>query len=444
MGIETLLVFVFGIIGGIFSGIMPGMGGLALMLMIYPILVELQPQNILIFYVVMISIDQFFAGLTAIIFGVPGSSMSVYSSYEGHTLMKQGRGSEAIMYSAISSWMTSLFGVVLILALVPILFLVYKVWNTNVQAVLFGFTSIVIVLVSRNRLYMSILLFIIGNLLGEIGYSHVFNRNFFTFDSPVLYSGIPIMPVLVSLFMIPLFLSTLQHGKKTFEFPGVTLDGYWNSFKNIMLYRWTLLRTGLLGSIGGFVPGMAYGMSSLLGYTVERSVQQKKGTYKQGNMECLIASEGANNAGTFTQLVPLLFLGIPITASEAIIYNILENRGYPVTIEWFQSTFTTVIIFFLISSSIGLFLAGKYVNMLKIIDGLNIRHVYLFILTLLFGTIYWMGSQVWAGVDYLIITACLIPLGVLLRHRDTVPLIFGFVLHDILFDVGNRVLIMYS
>ena len=97
--------------------------------------------------------------------------------------MKQGRGSEAIMYSAISSWMTSLFGVVLILALVPILFLVYKVWNTNVQAVLFGFTSIVIVLVSRNRLYMSILLFIIGNLLGEIGYSHVFNRNFFTFLS---------------------------------------------------------------------------------------------------------------------------------------------------------------------------------------------------------------------------------------------------------------------
>ena len=444
MGIETLLVFVFGIIGGIFSGIMPGMGGLALMLMIYPILVELQPQNILIFYVVMISIDQFFAGLTAIIFGVPGSSMSVYSSYEGHTLMKQGRGSEAIMYSAISSWMTSLFGVVLILALVPILFLVYKVWNTNVQAVLFGFTSIVIVLVSRNRLYMSILLFIIGNLLGEIGYSHVFNRNFFTFDSPVLYSGIPIMSVLVSLFMIPLFLSTLQHGEKTFEFPGVTLDGYWNSFKNIMLYRWTLLRTGLLGSIGGFVPGMAYGMSSLLGYTVERSVQQKKGTYKQGNMECLIASEGANNAGTFTQLVPLLFLGIPITASEAIIYNILENRGYPVTIEWFQSTFTTVIIFFLISSSIGLFLAGKYVNMLKIIDGLNIRHVYLFILILLFGTIYWMGSQVWAGVDYLIITACLIPLGVLLRHRDTVPLIFGFVLHDTLFDVGNRVLIMYT
>ena len=279
MGIETLLVFVFGIIGGIFSGIMPGMGGLALMLMIYPILVELQPQNILIFYVVMISIDQFFAGLTAIIFGVPGSSMSVYSSYEGHTLMKQGRGSEAIMYSAISSWMTSLFGVVLILALVPILFLVYKVWNTNIQAVLFGFTSIVIVMVSRNRLYMSILLFIIGNLLGEIGYSHVFNRNFFTFDSPVLYSGIPIMPVLVSLFMIPLFLSTLQHGKKTFEFPGVTLDGYWNSFKNIMLYRWTLLRTGLLGSIGGFVPGMAYGMSSLLGTicaTKERHLQTRK------------------------------------------------------------------------------------------------------------------------------------------------------------------------
>jgi len=56
---ETLIVFIIGIIGGIFSGIMPGMGGLALMLMAYPFLVGLEPQNILIFYVTMISIDQF-------------------------------------------------------------------------------------------------------------------------------------------------------------------------------------------------------------------------------------------------------------------------------------------------------------------------------------------------------------------------------------------------
>jgi TctA family transporter len=189
---------------------------------------------------------------------------------------------------------------------------------------------------------------------------------------------------------------------------------------------------------------MSYGMSSILGYTVERLLQQRRGKYKQGNMECLIASEGANNAGTFTQLVPLLFLGIPITASEAIIYNILESRGYPVTIEWFQSTFTQVIIFFLISSSLGLLLAGRYVNILKIIDGLNIRYVYLSILTILFGAIFWMGYQIYAGIDYLIITAALLPLGVLLRKQDTMPLVYGFILHDALFDVGDRILIMYT
>lgn len=442
--VETLIVFVVGIVAGVFSGVLPGIGGLALMLMSYPILVGLEPHNILIFYITMISIDQFFGGLTAIIFGVPGSSMSVPSSYEGHTLMKQGKGSEAIMYSAISSWMTSFFGVALILAVMPVLFLVYKVWNTNIQALIFASTSIIIVLVSRNRLYMSILLFLLGNFLGAVGYSNVFDRNFMTFGSSMLYSGIPVMPVLVSLFVVPLFLNTLTSDKKTFEFPGVTVDGYLTSFKNILVYRWTLLRTGLLGSIGGFVPGMSYGMSSILGYTVERVLQQRQDKYKQGNMECLIASEGANNAGTFTQLVPLLFLGIPITASEAIIYNILESRGYPVTIEWFQSTFTQVIIFFLISSSLGLLLAGKYVNILKIIDGLNIRYVYLSILILLFGSIYWMGRQIWAGMDYMIITAALIPLGVLLRKQDTMPLIYGFILHDTLFDVGDRILIMYT
>ena len=91
---ETALVFIVAIICGTFSGIMPGVGGMAVMLMAYPFLIEMQPQNILIFYVVMVSIDQFFGGITAIVFGVPGSSSAVPSAMEGHALFKSGKSSE--------------------------------------------------------------------------------------------------------------------------------------------------------------------------------------------------------------------------------------------------------------------------------------------------------------------------------------------------------------
>ena len=101
----------------------------------------------------------------------------------------------------------------------------------------------------------------------------------------------------------------------------------------------TLVRSSFLGSIGGFVPGMSYAFSSMFAYSVERWIRVTNKQYKPGDVKCLIASESANNAGAFTQMVPLLFLGIPITASEALIYNILESRGLPVDIQWFTSTF---------------------------------------------------------------------------------------------------------
>jgi len=59
---ETAAVFVAGIIGGIFSGIMPGVGGLVMMTLAYPLLISLDPANILIFYITLISIDQFLEG----------------------------------------------------------------------------------------------------------------------------------------------------------------------------------------------------------------------------------------------------------------------------------------------------------------------------------------------------------------------------------------------
>lgn len=161
-------------------------------------------------------------------------------------------------------------------------------------------------------------------------------------------------------------------------------------------------------------------------------------------MPSLIASEGANNAGTFTQLVPLLFLGIPITVSEALIYNILDTRGYPVTIEWFQSTFTMIIIFFLVSATIGLFLAGRYVNFMKYLNNLPIKWVYLGVVLFLFGAIGYVGHQTLAGGEHLLITAMLLPIGLLFYKLDTMPLIYGFILHDKLFEIAIRIWIMYT
>ena len=440
---ETAIVFLIGIVSGLVSGILPGVGGLVVMTLAFPFLMTLDPANILIFYVTMVSIDQFFNGITGIVFGIPGNSMSIPTTIEGHAMFRRGEGSKAIIFSALGSYFASIFGVLLIVCLLPVLWSVYGLWNTTIQSILLTFAAIILLMVSRNKILMNLFLFGIGSFLAHIGFSEEKGEAFFTFNFDTLYSGIPMLPVLSMLFVLPMLITSYLQNKKPFNFPGVTFDGYFKNVKRLKTYMSTLARSSFLGSVGGFVPGMSYGFSSILAYVSERWLRIRSKQYKLGDTNCLIASESANNAGAFTQLVPLLFLGIPITASEALIYHVLEARNLPVSIEWFSSTFQSVVIFFLISATIGLLLAAKYVNLLRLFNGVKILYVYVAIILFLLFTIYQTGQMYYAGLNHLIIALCLIPFGMLLIKRDPTPLVFGFILHEPLWDSWVRLTELY-
>ncbi len=440
---ETLIVFLIGIVSGLLSGILPGVGGLVVMTLAFPFLMTLDPANILIFYVTMVSIDQFFNGITGIVFGIPGNSMSIPTTIEGHAMFRRGEGSKAIIFSALGSYFASMFGVLLIVCLLPILWSVYGLWNTTIQSALLTFAAVILLMVSRNRTPINIFLFGIGSFLAHIGFSEERGEAFFTFNLDTLYSGIPMLPVLSMLFVLPMLITSYLKNKKPFDFPGVTFDGYINNVKRLKTYLPTLARSSFLGSVGGFVPGMSYGFSSILAYVSERWLRIRSKQYRLGDTNCLIASESANNAGAFTQLVPLLFLGIPITASEALIYHVLEARNLPVSIEWFSSTFQSVVVFFLISATIGLILAAKYVNLLRLFNGVKISYVYVAIIMFLLFTIYQTGQMYYAGWNHLLIALCLMPVGMLLIKRDPTPLVFGFILHEPLWDSWVRLTELY-
>ena len=136
--IETGLVFLAGIVAGLFAGVLPGVGGVVIMTMAFPFLLQVDPVNILIFYVTMASIDQYFNGITAIVFGVPGASMNIPTQIEGHTLFRQGHGSDAITLSAVGSFIASLFAMLLVVAMLPVLWSVYGIWSSIMQSVLLG------------------------------------------------------------------------------------------------------------------------------------------------------------------------------------------------------------------------------------------------------------------------------------------------------------------
>ena len=440
---ETLIVFVIGVVSGLIAGILPGIGGVVIMTLAFPMLIQIDPVDILIFYVTMASVDQYFNGITAIVFGVPGASMNIPTQLEGHTLFRRGRGDQAIMNSAIGSYFASMFAVLIVVLMLPVLWSVYGIWTSLMQGILLSVAAVVLVIISRNNFLLNSVLFAVGGIIGQVGYSEERGGSFLTFGMDALYSGIPTMSVLVSLFVIPVLLKSYSKMPGRFEFPGITIKGYKESLMGMRQFIHTLTRSSFLGSIGGLMPGMSFGFSSLLAYVAEKGLRKKKKVYAQGDMHSLVACESANNAGVFTQLVPLLFLGIPITASEALIYNILETRGLPVDIGWFKTTFSQVLMFFILSSTLGLILSSRYINFLKFFNGTPIQKIYIAVVFMLLVALWQTGVSAYAGVDHLVIALCLMPVGILMYKLDTTPLLFGYLLSEPLLDNIKRIFVIY-
>ena len=442
---ELILAFILGSGLGVLSGIIPGVNVFVSILLAFPLLLTWEPTSIMFMYISLASVHQYFGSVSATVFGIPGSNVSFPALQEGHAMFQRGKGSEAIMTAAIGSFIASMFAIVLIHFSLPILSIFYQMFNTHLQVILLTLACVTIIIFSDNKAWVSFLLWCVGNLIAMVGYHDFFGGwDFMTFGITALHSGIDLLPVLIALFVVPVFAKAWNKGGKI-EFEGVSVSGYIEATRTMFAkMKITLARSSVIGALAGFVPGISWGLSTKLAYITELVSRKKKGTYEsRGDVHCLVAAETSNNAGVYTSMVPMLFAGIPITASTALVYNILLFQGMVPTVAFFQGLYEIVLVGFALSSILGLFIAGRYVNFLKILSGINIRKFYSIIFVLLVFICYYTAQKVYAGVDNLIILACLLPFGYLIRKFNTMPLIYGFVLHDIFVEGVYRLYFFY-
>ena len=114
---EYAIAFVIASIAGIIGGLVPGVNIFVMSMILLPYFLTIDPVTMVMMYVVMCSIDQYFGSVSGTFFAVPGASTSLPSVYEGHTLYRKGQGDQAIMYAAIGSFIGSVFAAILTLIL---------------------------------------------------------------------------------------------------------------------------------------------------------------------------------------------------------------------------------------------------------------------------------------------------------------------------------------
>lgn len=379
-----------GMILGVLTGLFPGIGTASLILSVYMILLQFDLVNVLLFYIALMSTLSYYGNISAIIFGVHGEITSGPAVEYGHELFKKNQqdGTKALIYTATSSFIGSIFAIFVMLFMFFNLDFLIPLFSNFVKVVILTVAIVALVSLCQNK-FLGILFTMIGLLLGKIGYDNLFQTRILTVDhSNLLDAGIPFISLFIGLVVLPQLWELIKNKK------AINYSPTWNDvtlLKRVKIllrfpYVYSVMRGSIIGIFTGVIPGVSYAISSSTAAAIEKNICiYNKNKQRDINFKCVISAETANNTASIVVLIPLLMLALPIIPSEAIIFSIAENKGFGVaTSRLFLETYGLTIFWVLLfANTINWVFSGIFYVIVSRFYFLVKDYIYYF----LFGTI---------------------------------------------------------
>ena len=412
-----------GIIAGVLFGIIPGAGPFLAIATFYPLLLTLDPFNILLFYTTILIVSNYTNSVTAILYGIPGDASSVVTARHGHKLFLKGKGHLAVSNNAISSTIGSIFAIIMLLLFLPSIYSVFQFYNSTLQLSIICVAIVLLTFMSKQKVWKTISLFLLGGVLAKIGFNNTTFETWGTFGIDYLTLGIPFSAVMICLYIIPELLKFKDI--KIGEQQKITKFGYNTS---------TLPSTGI-GSFIGFWCGLIPGVTNILGSYLSASFVKK-------DLNKIAAAEAANNSGSLSSLLPLIILGIPIVASEVLIFYLIVTKGFVFSVDSINY-FTNILYYVPFVLLVSLILSWGCFNMLGTLAQIYKKHKNTLIIAIV-TFICIMSINIYPVKEWMVIS--LVILGVVgysLRKVDTFPILYGYFLTDLFWDNLMRVMVIY-
>ena len=267
-------------------------------------------------------------GISAILFSIPGTPSSATTTFDGYPMAQRGEAGKALGIMLITSAIGGIFSCLALLMLTkPLASVALKFGPSELFAVSFLGLSILVTL-DKGNVVRTVASGLIGLWLACIGIDPIKGDLRFTFGSPLLAAGIELIPVMIGLFAAVEVLKQLAGKKKK---QGKMVSGSVStklmSFRELWEMKVTVLRSAVLGTVIGILPGAGATIAAFLSYAIEVRSSKNPESYGKGNPHGVAASEAANNAATGGAMVPLLALGIPGGNAAAIMATALAIKG---------------------------------------------------------------------------------------------------------------------
>jgi putative tricarboxylic transport membrane protein len=326
--VSTILSLIVGVSAGIVIGAIPGLTATMSIAVITPLTFGLSP-SIGITMLLGVYVGGIYGGsITAILLRTPGTPSSIATTFDGYPLVQQGNAGQALYLALVSSVIGGIISAIILIAVAPQIARVALKFGPEEMFGLTIFGLSVIATISSENLAKGLISGLFGLLLSTVGLDIITGVPRFTFGNPSLMQGLRLIPVLIGLFALPeLFDPFLKKERVDYVPTTKTVNRIWMPFKDLLKQIPTIVRSSLIGTFIGIIPGTGGAIAAFLAYDVAKKSSKEPERFGKGAYEGISSAESANNATTGGALVPMLTLGIPGDASTAVLISAFMIQG---------------------------------------------------------------------------------------------------------------------
>ena len=323
----NLMWCLVGVTLGTGIGVLPGLGPALTIALLLPITFKVEPTAAFILFAGIYYGAMYGGSTTSILLNTPGESATIVTALEGNKMARNGRAGAALATSAIGSFVAGTIGTLGIAFLAPVVVEWALQFGPADYFALMILAFVTVSAVLGSSAVRGLTALFIGIFIGLVGIDLQTGQARFTFGVQELTDKIDVIIVAVGLFAVgeTLYMAARRHAGKDEIIP---LRGSLMMSREEWARSWKpWLRGTAIGFPIGAMPAGGAEVPTFLSYYVEKKLSSKPEEFGRGAIEGVAGPEAANNASAAGVLVPMLTLGLPTSATAAIMLSAFQSYG---------------------------------------------------------------------------------------------------------------------
>ncbi|MBO4394239.1 MAG: tripartite tricarboxylate transporter permease [Spirochaetales bacterium] len=370
----NLLLVVAGSTWGLVAGSLPGVSSSMAVILLLPFTYRLGIMSSIIMMIAVYVGGSAGGSVSAILMKTPGTPEAVATTFDGYPLAMQGKSGEALGLAITASSFGSIFSGICMMIFAPVLSAAaLKFQSGEYFALALLGLSCVSSIGSKNQ-GKAIISALLGLLVACVGIDPISGVERYTFNQSALVSGVEYIPVIIGSFALAeLFTRIKKYSPDAAVEEATKVSLKLLKFKELFKMWFTFIRSAIIGTMIGIMPAAGGTIASLVGYGAAVKSDKHPERFGTGAYEGIIAPEASNNAAVGGSMVPTLTLGIPGSATSAVIMTVLTIQGLtpgPLLIrnqpELLYGIFISIILASLLLFVVGRFITRQFARVLKL------------------------------------------------------------------------------